>query len=59
MDFFHDAGAGGRDGGHGFFVFQLHDGLILGDGVALLHENADHDAGIGAFTELGEFDIHN
>ena len=59
INFFHDACAGGRNGSHSLFVFQFHDCLILGNHVTDLHENANNDAGIGAFTQFGKFYIHN
>ncbi len=59
MDLFHDTGGGGGNRGHGLFVFQLQNGLVLGDGVAFFHKDADDDAGIGALTQLGKFYIHN
>ena len=58
VNFGDDAGGRGRNRSHGLFIFQFEDGLILGDRVAFLHEDIDHDAGIRAFTELGKFYIH-
>jgi hypothetical protein len=48
----------GRNGGHGLFILQFQNGLVLGDRVALLHEKVDHDAGIGALTQLWKFYVH-
>ena len=58
MDFLHDTGGGGRNRGHRLLIFQLQNGLVLGDSVAFLHENANDNAGIGALAQLGKFYVH-
>jgi hypothetical protein len=44
VDFGHDAPGRSRNRRDGFFVFEFDDGLVFGNRVAFIHEDADDHA---------------
>jgi len=49
------SGRGGRNGGDGFFVFELEDGLVFRDLIAFFDEQIDHCSRVGALAEMWKF----